>query len=109
MGVRRAAVTSGRTGLAGSRTAHSPAGQPEEDWIMTAPKTLARIAGSLYLVMAASAGAFDAVGSHTDRQAAVWFLMTGAALLLFGYLTRWTQRQTGTPLSHSHASRWDSG
>jgi hypothetical protein len=39
---------------------------------------------------------FNAVGPHTDRQAAVWFLMTGAALLLSGYLTHWTQRRTGT-------------
>jgi Family of unknown function (DUF6463) len=41
-------------------------------------------------------GVFHGVGSHTDRQAAVWFLMTGAALLLFGYLTRWAQHRTGT-------------
>jgi uncharacterized protein DUF6463 len=41
-------------------------------------------------------GIFDAVGSHTDRQATVWFLVTGAALLLFGYVTNWAQRQTGT-------------
>jgi hypothetical protein len=44
----------------------------------------------------ARAGVFNAVGSHTDREAAVWFLMTGVALLLVGYVTRWTQRQTGT-------------
>jgi hypothetical protein len=41
-------------------------------------------------------GVFNAVGSHTDRQAAVWFLVTGVALLLFGYLAHWTQRQAGT-------------
>ncbi len=41
-------------------------------------------------------GVFDAVGAHPDRQAAVWFLVTGVALLLFGYVTQWTQRQTGT-------------
>ncbi len=31
-----------------------------------------------------------------EREAAVWFLTSGAALVLSSQLARWTQRQTGT-------------
>ena len=42
------------------------------------------------------AGVFNAVGSHTDRDAAVWFLLSGVLLITLGQLSRWSQQQTGT-------------
>ena len=42
------------------------------------------------------AGVFNAVGSHADRDAAVWFLLSGVLLITLGQLCRWTQQQTGT-------------
>lgn len=40
-------------------------------------------------------GVFNAIGSHFDRDAAFWFLMTGILLVTLGQLSRWVQRQTG--------------
>ena len=42
------------------------------------------------------AGVFNAVGTHADRDAAVWFLLSGVLLITLGQLARWAQRQTGT-------------
>ena len=42
------------------------------------------------------AGVFNAVGSHADRDAAVWFLLSGVLLITLGQLSRWVQQQTGT-------------
>ena len=42
------------------------------------------------------AGVVNAVGSHADRDAAVWFLLSGVLLLTLGRVCRWARRQTGT-------------
>ena len=42
------------------------------------------------------AGVVNAVGSHTDRDAAVWFLLSGVLLITLGQLSRWAQQHTGT-------------
>ncbi len=42
------------------------------------------------------AGVFNAVGSHADRDAAVWFLLSGVLLITLGQLSRWAQQHTGT-------------
>jgi hypothetical protein len=51
--------------------------------------TLADIAGD---------GVFNAVGSSAgpDRDAALWFLVTGVLLIVLGRFARWAQRVTGT-------------
>ena len=36
------------------------------------------------------------MGSHADRDAAVWFLVSGVLLIPLGQLSRWAQQQTGT-------------
>ena len=41
-------------------------------------------------------GFFNAVDPHPDRQAAFWFLLTGALLVILGQSTCWTQSRTGT-------------
>ncbi len=41
------------------------------------------------------AGVFNAVGSHADRNAAVWFLLSGVLLITLGQLSRWAQQHTG--------------
>lgn len=41
-------------------------------------------------------GMFNAVDPHPERQAAFWFLLTGALLVVLGQSTRWAQRRTGT-------------
>ena len=42
------------------------------------------------------AGVFNAVGTHADRDAAVWFLLTGVLLITLGQLCRWAQQHSGT-------------
>ena len=42
------------------------------------------------------AGVVNAVGTHADRDAAVWFLLSGVLLITLGGLSRWAQRHTGT-------------
>ena len=41
------------------------------------------------------AGVVNAVGTHADRDAAVWFLLSGVLLITLGQLARWAQQRTG--------------
>jgi len=41
-------------------------------------------------------GVIDAVRGRRDREEALWFLVSGAALLVTGRLAAWTERRTGT-------------
>ena len=41
-------------------------------------------------------GVIDTVEGDPEREAAFWFLASGASLVLMGLLARWTQRRTGT-------------
>lgn len=41
-------------------------------------------------------GVVNAVDPHPDRQHAVWFLVTGALLAMYGHLVHATERRTGT-------------
>ncbi|HEX8517989.1 MAG TPA: DUF6463 family protein, partial [Pseudonocardia sp.] len=41
-------------------------------------------------------GVVDAVRGHPDRAEALWFLATGAALVVTGRLAAWTEHRTGT-------------
>ena len=41
-------------------------------------------------------GVLNAVGTHTDRDAAVWFLVTGLLLITLGALATWTRARLGT-------------
>lgn len=40
-------------------------------------------------------GVGNAVDPHADRQAAFWFLTSGALIVTSGQLARWAQRRTG--------------
>ncbi|MGF1473856.1 MAG: DUF6463 family protein [Rubrobacteraceae bacterium] len=41
-------------------------------------------------------GLFNAVVPHFDRDAAFWFLMSGALIFVLGQLAWWSQRRIGT-------------
>ena len=38
----------------------------------------------------------DTVRGRRDREEALWFLVSGAALVVIGRLAAWTERRTGT-------------
>jgi hypothetical protein len=52
--------------------------------------------GRTQLAAMAREGFIDTIDPHPDRQRLLWFLISGAGLVISGQLASWTHRGTGT-------------